>query len=192
MWENFVNIISKLCIPDEEAVKMAQKFFKEEKLSKGTYFVREGEVCNKLAFVSTGLFRSFYINEKGEDVTYCFSKESDMETSFESFISSTPSSLSIIAMEESEFLVIEKDDLNKLLERYLFWNKLSRLLTEAEYLKMTRHAAEIKTESANIKYLNLLKQSPDLLQRVPLHYIASYLGISSRHLTRMRKMIAQN
>lgn len=187
MWQQFTNIISQLCTPDEEALRSAQQLFREERLAKGAYFVREGKVCTRLAFVHKGLFRSFYINDKGEEVTYCFAREGDMETAFESFISSAPSAISIIAMEEVEILVIEKEDLNHLLEQYLFWNQLSRILTEKEYLKMTRHADESKTESARVKYQNLLEQHPGLLQRVPLHYIASYLGISSRHLTRLRK-----
>ncbi|MNJ86408.1 Cyclic nucleotide-binding domain protein [compost metagenome] len=189
MWQNFTYIISQLCTPDEDALRAAQKLFKEELLPKGTYFVQEGKVCTRLAFVHKGLFRSFYVDEQGEEVTYCFAKEADIETSFESFISGEPSAISIIAMEEVEILVIEKEDLNSLLEKYLFWNRLSRMLTEKEYLKMTRHAAESKTGSARVKYLNLLEQHPGLLQRVPLHYIASYLGISSRHLTRMRKTV---
>lgn len=187
MWQAFTRLISELCTPDNDAMQTAQPFFREVRLKKGTYFVREGEVCTQLAFISTGLFRSFYINDRGEEITYCFAKEGEMETSFESFLSSMPSSLSIVAMEDATLLVIEKEDLNSLLEHYLFWNKISRLLTEAEYLKMTRHAAESKTESAGVKYRNLMSQHPDLLQRVPLHYIASYIGISNRHLTRLRK-----
>lgn len=189
MWSAFTGMISRWCTPDEAALAAARIHFKETRLPKGTYFIREGSVCTGLSFIYKGLLRSFYINDNGEEVTSCFSMEGNMETSFESFIAATPSALSIVAMEDTELLSIEKKDLNLLLEKYIFWNRLSRILTEQEYLKMTRHATANQTEPAQVKYCNILKEHPCLLQRVPLHYIASYLGISSRHLTRLRKSL---
>ncbi len=190
MWASFRNTLLQYSDVDDEALALSQSLFYERKLARGTYFVKDGEICTQLAFVHKGLFRSFYANDRGEEITYCFALEGDMETSFESFISSRPSALSIIAMEDSEVLMIDKEPLYELFDRHLFWSKLGRLLTEAEYLKMTRHASESKTETAQVKYLNILEQRPALIQRVPLHYIASYLGISSRHMTRMRRTLA--
>lgn len=187
IWEAFREYISKSCNMDEAAFEFARPYFREKRLYKGDYFIREGQLCHQLAFIHKGIFRSFYTDEEGDEKTYCFCSNNDIETSFESFISGKPSSLSIIAMEDAELLWIEKKDLNHLFENYLFWSELGRILVEMEYLKMARHAAETKTETAQDKYLRLMKERPELLQRVPLHYIASYLGISSRHLTRMRK-----
>lgn len=190
MWQTFTNFMTKLCVPDTEALDAAQQYFRTVHMPKGTYFVREGAVCTRLAFIYQGLFRSFYVNDKGVEVTYCFAREGGIGTSFESFISGRTSALSIVTMEDTVLLEINKSDLDKLLSKHLFWNQVSRVLTEQEYLKMTQHADESKTGTAWEKYRKLMAQQPDLLQRVPLHHIASYLGISGRHLTRMRTAIA--
>jgi CRP-like cAMP-binding protein len=191
MWQAFTKFIVQFCAPDIAALEVGQQLFKTVHIPKGSYFIRTGEVGSKLGFIYQGLLRTFYVHDNGEEITYCFAMENAMEASFESFISEKPSALSIVAIEDTTLLVITKPDLNSLLDKYLFWNQVSRKLTEQEYLKMTQHADESKTTTAKTKYLNLLKQQPQLLQRVPLHYIASYLGISSRHLTRMRKAITE-
>lgn len=190
IWDAFRKNISKSCRINETAFAAARPYFREKRLQKGDYFIREGQSCHQLAFVYRGIFRSFYIDTGGNEKTYCFCADNDIETSFESFISGKPSFLSVIAMEEVELLAIDRKDLNYLFENYLFWSELGRILVEMEYLKMSRHAAEVKTETAQDKYLSLMKERPELLQRVPLHYIASYLGISSRHLSRMRKAVS--
>lgn len=189
MWHSFKKLLSGFIIVDENAFDSANVFFKEHKLSKGDFFVREGNACNQLAYVYQGILRSFYINEKGEDITYCFCANNDMETSFKSFLLGEPSAISIQALEDTSLLVIDKNDLQHLFDTHLFWSEIGRLLTEQEYLKMELHASTIKNESAKEKYLRLIEERPMLLQKVPLHYIASYLGISNRHLTRLRKEI---
>ncbi|WP_420149199.1 Crp/Fnr family transcriptional regulator [Spirosoma sp.] len=189
MWQLFIDFISKICVPDAAALEAAQQVFTTVSIRKGAYFIREGEICTSMGFIGHGLCRSFYVNEKGEEVTRCFAKEGEMETSFQSFISGEPSRLSIIAMEDTTLLEINKRSLDELLDKYLFWNQFTRVLIAREYLKMTQQAEDSKTDSAIIKYRKILELEPDLLQRVPLHCIASYLGISSRHLTRMRKAV---
>lgn len=191
MWQLFKDFIDKICVPDAAAIEAAQHLFKTTTIRKGAFFIREGAVCTSLGFVGQGLFRSFYVDDKGEEVTRCFAKEGDMETSFQSFISGSPSTFSIVAMEDTQLLEIGKSSLDDLLDKYLFWNQFARILIEHEYMKMTRQADESRTDAAKTKYCKMLELQPDLLQRVPLHYIASYLGISSRHLTRMRKAIAR-
>ncbi len=191
MWHSFKKLLSRFIIIDENAFESANDFFKEYRLSKGEFLVKEGTVCNQLAYVNQGILRSFYINEKGEDITYCFCADNDIETSFKSFLLGEPSSISIQALEDTSLLIIDKTDLQLLFDTHLFWSKIGRLLTEQEYLKVELHASAVKNESAKAKYLRLVEERPILLQKVPLHYIASYLGISNRHLTRLRKEILQ-
>ncbi|WP_126972674.1 Crp/Fnr family transcriptional regulator [Gynurincola endophyticus] len=189
MWDSFKELIARFTTIDQHAFDSAKPYFHAEKLQKGAYFIRHGEICKQLAYIHQGLLRSFFVDEKGNEITYCFCTDNDIETSFKSFITHTPSELSIQALEDTTLLVIYQKDLQYLLDKFIFWNKISRLLTEKEYLKMEEHASQSKTDLAKEKYLRLLRERPQLLQKVPLYYIASYLGISNRHLTRLRKEI---
>lgn len=189
MWTSFRKFIEQLSPVQNDEFEFARPFFREVQLPKGHFFIREGEICKQLAYLHKGILRSFYTNEKGEDVTYCFCTDHHLETSFKSFLLQQPSHISIQAMANSSLLIIEKEDLDRLFAGSLFWSTTGRLLTEREYLKMEEHASDIKAESAREKYLRLLHEHPVLLQKVPLQYIASYLGITSRHLTRLRKEI---
>jgi CRP-like cAMP-binding protein len=187
MWNSFRQLIEQFAPIQEDDFEKARPFFKELRLAKGDFFIKEGEVSHRLGYLQQGILRSYYISEKGTDTTYCFCTDHHMECSFKSFLQQQPSRLSIQAMEEATLLVIEKNDLNKLFANSLFWSNVGRVLTEYEYLKMELHASEIKTENAKEKYLRLQKEHPVLIRKVPLHYIASYLGITGRHLTRLRK-----
>jgi CRP-like cAMP-binding protein len=187
MWNAFRQFIAQFIPVEEEAFEAARPYFREVLLQKGDFFVREGEVCGQLGYLHQGLLRSFYLHESGEEMTYCFCSDHQLECAFKSFLLEQPSGISIQALEDSRMLMISKQDLDQLFDSSLFWSRIGRSLTAREYLKMERYAADQKVENAREKYLSLLKEHPDLIGKVPLHYIASYLGISGRHLSRLRR-----
>lgn len=77
--------------------------FEERTLDKNEYFVKEGEKCKEIAFIQSGIFRSFYISEEGKDMTYCFRFPNDLIASYSSFISGLPSRENMQAISEAEF-----------------------------------------------------------------------------------------
>ncbi len=185
--ENFKDLIRKLTEISDEEFEAAKPFFKETVLKKGDFFIREGKVCQHLAYVNKGILRTFYLDEKGEEITYCFCTDNHLETSFKSFILQQPSALSIHALEDSELLVIEYDDLQQLYSNSKVWEKIGRLFSEKEYLKMEEQASARTKETAREKYLRLLEEHPLIIRKSPLTYISSYLGMTTRHLSRLRK-----
>lgn len=166
--------------------------FTELNLQKGEYFVRQDKVCQHIAFIVKGTLRIFYINNKAEETTSCFCTANNLATSYKSFILQQPSNLSIQAIEETELLVIDYSSLQKLYKSSTVWQNIGRTVAEQEYIVMEKYASVLNNETAKEKYLRLLQEQPNVIQKASVEDIASYLGVTRRTLSRIRKEIAEN
>lgn len=166
-------------------------FFTEKSLKKGDFFVEQDKVCRHIAFIVKGTLRMFYINNKGEETTSCFCTENSFTTSYKSFILQQPSNLSVQAIEDTELLVIDYNNLQKLYNSSSIWQKIGRTVVEQEYIVMEKYASVLNNETAKEKYLRLLKEQPNIIQKATIEDIASYLGITRRTLSRIRKEISK-
>ena len=133
--------------------------------------------------------RAFYINDNGEETTSCFCTENNLTTSYKSFILQQPSRLFLQAIEETDLLVISYDNLQQLYRKSAVWQTVGRAVAEREYIVMEQYASVLNTESAREKYLRLLSEQPAVLQKANVEDIASYLGVTRRTLSRIRKEI---
>jgi CRP-like cAMP-binding protein len=167
-------------------------YFKETKLKKGDIFVSQGKVCKKIGFINSGMIRIFYLNHKAEETTYGFCNENCITTSFKSFITQTPSDLILQAVEDTVLLTIDYQNLQKLYEKYPIWQNIGRIITQSEFLNMEQYASILNNEGAKEKYLRLLREQPSIIQKAKIEDIASYLGITRRTLSRIRKEINSN
>ncbi len=173
-------------ITDEEFADSIT-FFSEQKLQKGDFFVTQDKVCRHIAFILKGALRTYYINEKAEEITSCFCTENNLTTSYKSFILQQPSNLILQAIEYTQLLVIDHESLQKLYSKSVVWQTIGRAVAEREYIVMEQYASVLNYETAKEKYLRLLKEQPTVLQKAKIEDIASYLGITRRTLSRIRK-----
>lgn len=165
-------------------------YFKERKLAKNDFFVKEGEKCKEIAFIQSGIFRSYYVSEEGKDNTYCFRFPNDLLASYSSFISDQPSIENLQAISEATLLVIKKEKIQELASENPKWSEFLRMIAEQEYLELEKRFFQLQRDSSTKRYLFLIKNQPDYIQKIPLQYLASYLGITQRHLSRIRKEIS--
>ena len=163
--------------------------FKVLILKKGDCFIEQGDVCRQIGFIKQGTLKTYYINDKGEEITSCFCTENNFTTSYKSFILQSPSDLTIRAIEETELFVIDYENLQKLYAKSLAWQAIGRAVAEREYIVMEQYASVLSNETAKEKYLRMLKEQPNILQKASITDIASYLGVSRRTLSRIRKEI---
>ena len=161
-------------------------------LRKKRHYLRAGEISNEKAYINKGCARNYVVDEKGHERILSFAFEDWWLADFESYYSGTPGSTYIQMLEDSELLVISKEMFQKLEEKI---PKLAQWYT----VKVTRHAQaltsgieELKTLSPEERYLNLLKNHPEIMQRVPLQYVAEYLNIEPQSLSRMRGRLARS
>lgn len=163
-------------------------YLSSKKIEAGEYFLEEGKVCRNIAFIEKGLMRLYYLND-GKEVTTCFCKENTITCSYKSLITKTPSDMAIQAIEPTELIVFSYESLQRLYEKELFWQQVGRLAAENEFVNTECHNRFISDLSATERYQQILEEDNDLLQRVPLSYLASYLQVAPETLSRIRKKI---
>ncbi|MCX6234008.1 MAG: Crp/Fnr family transcriptional regulator [Bacteroidetes bacterium] len=185
-FENFLKTVTEW---DEEAFHAAQPFFGIRHLKKGDYFVEADKTCRYFGFIAKGLMRAYLLLD-GDEVTTCFCSENTFATSTTSFITQTPSSVSIQAMEDTVLLTISWDHLHQLYKQYPFWMKVGMIIIEKEFMSLECQRQCYDTQAAEDRYMLLMKENPGIVNRIPLQYIASYLGITPETLSRIRKRTA--
>ncbi len=178
-------------ISDEE-FEATTSHFATIRLKKGEYLVEQGKICKRIAFVNSGTFRTYYINEKAEETTACFRTQFSIVSSYRSFVMQQPSDLAIEALEDSELIVISYDSLQELYANSMAWLNIGRLIAESEYISMEEYASVLNNESAKEKYLRLLQEQSEVVQKASVESIASYLGVTRRTLSRIRQEIASS
>ena len=163
---------------------MSEKFLRKKEL-----LVRTTEICSKLVFFTEGFFRFYHYSGTGIEVTSDFYFGPAFVTSYTSFITNTPSNTFVQAMEDMKVLVLKKSDLEKLYSRYHKIDRVGRLIAEKIAIYYEQHLLSILNQTAEERYINLLNNNPLFIQKIPLQYIASYLGITQETLSRVRQKV---
>lgn len=150
-----------------------------------TVLLKEGEVADKLYLIRKGCLRLFF-NSEGKDITFQFFFEGDFVASFDSLYKRQPSLFSLESIEPAQVLIIERDVFYNLIEKSPSLRRYyEEKLIERFHVYQRLFLSRIKNTPRQ-RYEELLKEHPDIIRRVPLHYIASYLGITPVSLSRIR------
>ncbi len=173
----------------EAEIAEAVLLFSKRTLKKGEYFVQEGQKCSEVAFIESGVFRSFYLAPNGNEMTYCFRFPGDMAAAYSAFITGNGSVEYIQALADAELLVIPKDQIDRLLANNPAWIHFLKIIAEQQYLELEGRVFQLQRDSAQERYQNLIEDQPEYIQQISLQHLASYLGITQRHLSRIRKEI---
>lgn len=155
------------------------------------FLLNIGNVCKESFFIVNGLIRYYHLID-GEEVTGQFFFEGSWYSDYESFLLGTTSTQYIQALEKSEVAVLSKTVLQKLYIEIPKFEKFGRLMAENAFIGL-RKRTEIYTHlTPEERYLKLIQQRPKVIERVPQHYIASYLGMKPQSLSRIRKRISKD
>ncbi|MBS1656733.1 MAG: Crp/Fnr family transcriptional regulator [Bacteroidetes bacterium] len=173
----------------DEAFKKFTSILTPVVLKKKEFFNMQNEQCRYLAYVNSGCLRAFYTDNKGDEFTMYFAFQNWWIGDKTSFYSGTPSRFSVQALEDAEVFRADKTKWEKALDEIPEFEKWYRVKTRKSYEASQQKLISSQTESAEEKYLKLLKNAPDIVQRIPQHYIASYLNIKPQSLSRIRKTI---
>ncbi|WP_353195564.1 Crp/Fnr family transcriptional regulator [Parapedobacter defluvii] len=148
-----------------------------------------GETCRSIYFILQGGVRTYYIDKEGNDITSWLLFEGELAISVYSFFSQRPSFEAIETIERCTLLALTHEKLSLLYRQHPEFNFIARHLTEQYYIRSEAKANALRMLSAKERYLDLLQNRPQLLTRVPLGYIASYLGVNQSTLSRIRSSI---
>jgi len=190
MFEFLHKKVSETIAISEEEFDYAKTLFIPKKLRKKRFLFGEGDVCKYTIFVEKGLLRSFTVDEKGAEHILQFSLEGWWSADLYSFLTGEPSPYYVEALEDSELLMITKPSWDLLLKEVPAFERYFRILIQNNLISTQRRLIGSFSETAEEKYSKLLREFPDIIQRVPQHMIASYIGITRETLSRIRSQIA--
>jgi CRP-like cAMP-binding protein len=181
--EKFINEIIPL---SKESFEKIEDSFEKIDLPKGHKLIEQGQVCKYLYFIEKGLGRSYFINEKGKNITAWFFAENDVMTVVESFFQQKPSLYEIELLEDTSLYRISFKELQKLFDKYHLAERFGRLLLIKLLIDVAHKLNALQFQTAKERYQFLIDKYPNIAYRAPLGHIASYLGITQETLSRIR------
>lgn len=174
----FLHMIYPLSAELEQALR---QILKVREIPRGRHWLRQGEVCNNIAFIEAGLLK-IYTERNGKEVVIWFNKENDIIISVKSFFKRLPSVLAIQALEKTRVLYTEHADLQRIYEKYPAFNINGRIITQ-EYYTLSEDHVMLMHLPAKERYYELLRLFPWMGGRVKDKEMAAYLGVAPQTLS---------
>lgn len=170
---------------DPELLLKLKPFIKREVFKKGDYLQKAGTISKKLYIIKQGLIRVFYI-KNGREICCHFASEGEAITGIDSFFTARPSIYTSEAIEDTICHSLTKEQLEAAYDHIPGMNKIGREFVTAAYIDLVERYNSIVCMTAEERYHDFMAQRADLLHRVPLGYISSYLGMTQETLSRVR------
>lgn len=159
-------------------------------ISKGKLLLKPGEVCTHIFFIRSGVLRGF-VKDGRKDITTWISVENEMVAAISSFVFQEKGIEYIQALEDCELLALAHADLERIYVKFPSFNAIARKIYEQYYADAENRALNTRLKNAELKYDHFLNKHAHLANRIPIKYIASYLGIASETLSRLRSKKAK-
>lgn len=188
MFTEYLNILDSYSPLSIESKALLSEHITLKKVSKGDFILKYGEICKHLYFVNKGFIRIFYYkNEK--NITEWFADEKQFFFSITSYFKNVPSKLVIEAIEDCEIILLSKEGQDKLRKTNIEISNLIIQFFTVSLILSQKRMESLQFETAAHRYQNLLIDQPNILHKVPLQYVASFLGITQETLSRIRANI---
>jgi CRP-like cAMP-binding protein len=171
---------------------LSTSFWHKKQYKKGEYFNHHKNICQYLGFINTGAFRSYVVDTKTDEEknVFLYSKN-QFVVPFKSFINQTPCDYHTQAMTDASILYINIKDLLFLYNQSHKWERFGRLMAQMAFHVTIERMESFIFKTPEERYLDLIKNHPDIFNNIPLYHISSYLGIKGPSLSRIRKRISE-
>jgi len=180
-----VEFINKIYPLTDEIMEFMSSRTTFKKIKKGKFLLKPGEYCKEYYYIHKGILRS-YIKYGEKEITIWINPEGEITTSIRSIAGGRESDEFIQVIENCELVVIPFDAMQELYDRFPEMNKVGRMLLEEYYAESEERVYIARLPNAQARYQHFINSRPELLNRIPLKYVASYLGITLETLSRLR------
>ena len=161
------------------------------RVRKRQYFIQPDYVCRYQSYVVKGCLRAFIVDNKGEDYTIQFAVEDWWIGDFGSFINQEPATMFVEAIEDSELIQIDYNSVQLLCREVPEFERFFRLITQRSYAFLQKRVISNISMTAEARYLDFVSRYPDIAARVPQYTLASYLGITTEFLSKIRRRLSR-
>ena len=188
-YKELIETIRKSAMLSNEDAALCKQYFEPMTVAKNTILDEEGKVSPYLYFVNSGYMRLFYYDQNGDEQTNLLASSGHFVASFLCFIHQTKATENVECVTDCDLLRIRNSDMKKLIDESEYFKIFSLTIFEQAIAATASRANDLATLNAEQRYKKLIEQQPELLQNIPIQYIASYLGIKPQSLSRIRKNI---
>jgi CRP-like cAMP-binding protein len=189
MSDNFLNLFDSHVKLTESDIEFCKQYFELKSVAKNNIVEEENKVPKHLYFLSKGFMRLFYYDDNGDEITTFIVSQNRFITSFTNFINEVKSNENLECITNCEFYRIERSKLIELIDKNENFKKFSLVIFEQAATTNQIRANDFATLTAELRYKKMVEHQPEIIQHVPIQYIASYLGIKPQSLSRIRKQM---
>jgi CRP-like cAMP-binding protein len=190
MYSQVINYIRQRIEVSDNELEMALQYATFKKYRKGEYIIRTGDYCRFVGFINKGLMVTTTVDDSGKEIAFDFKLENCFFTYTEGIVSNARSHKNFIALEDCETLILQKEDLEQILRQNQKFGTLFTKILAEDLSNVLTVQQNMKEQGIEERYLSLEKKYPGALQRIPVKYIAGYLGIEPPSLSRLRRRLA--
>lgn len=188
MYELFFQKFKEKVPLNEHEEEHIKSYLTPKRIRKKQYLLQEGDICKSLAFVEKGMLRELLVDDAGEHIIQ-FAIEGWTIADLLSFLTSEPATYNIDAIEDSELVIISKSAHEDLLLKEPKYETYMRLLMTNAYVALQKRLTSFISSPVEDQYTSFTRMYPNIVQRVPQHMIASYMGLTPETLSRVRKKL---
>ena len=190
MYELFFREFNKKVALTEEEETLIKTFLIPKKLRRKQYLLQEGDVCKAYAFIEKGVLKAYSVDDAGNEHIIQFGAEGWIIGDLYSFLTGEPATYNIDAIEDAELVLISKPAHEELLHKLPKYETYTRLNITGAYLAMQKRITSIISSPVEERYEKFTALYPEIVQRVPQHMIAAYMGLTPETLSRIRRRIS--
>ena len=183
----FFNQINNISPISKEQWSKLESSLKVTQLARGELLLEADDIASSFAFVISGCFKLYYLAHSSKKSIQSFKFEGELVAGYASLLTNTPSNFSIEALEDSVVALLPFKKMTELYDEDPSWERLGRKVAEQHFLNKEAREASFLMLDAKTRYLNLIKERPTIIKRIPQCHIASFLGITASAFNRLVK-----
>lgn len=189
--EALINYLLQFGHLNQQQIDLVLSKAKEIEIKKEGYFSEAGKVPREVGFLKEGVLRVYYYNDKGEEITKYFLDENNLIVDINSYMQNIPSPAYVQAVTDVRLSVFSKEAMEALSLTVSTWDGIINQIITRSLAEKVNRLSPMLAENATARYLSFLEKFPMLANRIPLSFMASYLGITQSSLSRIRKNVSR-